>query len=190
MTRPSFQSRAEDIIKSAEGFSEKAYWDVDGWSIGYGFHEGISKGQRMSREEADRVMSEKTKKYAESVDRSVTNKNITDEQKAALTSFAFNVGVGAFEKSSLLKKVNAGDLEGAKAEFARWNKAGGKTNLTLVKRRAEEAEMFLPSEKGTTTQIAVNTKHQSMKYDNTVESDLRQALEIIRSVKEYDLEAA
>lgn len=67
---------------------------------------------------------------------------LNDNQFAALVSFAFNCGSGNFAKSTLLKKLNARDYAGAAAEFARWNKAGGKVLAGLTRRREAEAELF------------------------------------------------
>jgi lysozyme len=70
-------------------------------------------------------------------------KDIEQYQFDAFVSFSFNVGIGAFSKSTLLKKFRAGDIEGAAKEFARWNKGGGKVLKGLVRRRVEEAKLFL-----------------------------------------------
>jgi lysozyme len=66
----------------------------------------------------------------------------------ALVSFTYNCGAHALAKSTLLRKVNAGDFEGAALEFQRWNKANGKVLPGLVRRRASEALLFqnLPDE--------------------------------------------
>ena len=60
----------------------------------------------------------------------------------ALVSFTYNCGAGALSSSTLLKKVNAGDFEGAALEFHKWNKAGGKVMNGLVRRRASESLLF------------------------------------------------
>ena len=67
---------------------------------------------------------------------------LTQWQMDALTSFVYNVGAGAFASSTLLKKVNAKDFEGAALEFHKWNKGGGKVLPGLVRRRASEALLF------------------------------------------------
>jgi len=67
---------------------------------------------------------------------------VTDNQFAALVSFAFNLGVRSLATSTLLKKLNGGDFDGAVKEFARWNKAGGKVLTGLTRRRAAEAALF------------------------------------------------
>lgn len=60
----------------------------------------------------------------------------------ALVSFSFNVGEGALGKSTLLRKVNARDFDGAALEFQKWNKGGGRVLLGLVRRRASESLLF------------------------------------------------
>ena len=66
-----------------------------------------------------------------------------DTQRAAICSFVYNLGVTNFRKSTLLKKLNAGDYVGAAGEFERWVNAGGKRLQGLVSRRLEEKELFL-----------------------------------------------
>lgn len=67
---------------------------------------------------------------------------LNENQFGALVCFVFNIGGGAFRKSTLLKKLNAGDYAGAEAEFKRWNKSNGKVLPGLEKRRADEAALF------------------------------------------------
>jgi lysozyme len=76
---------------------------------------------------------------------------LTQNQFDALLSFAFNVGIGKFENSTLFKKLKAGDIAGAAREFGRWihgtDKRGNKIELPgLVTRRAEERKLFLTPE--------------------------------------------
>ena len=66
---------------------------------------------------------------------------LTDGQKAAFLSFAFNVGNGAFCSSTLVRKANTGDMPGACSELSKWVYAGGKQLPGLVKRRAAERAM-------------------------------------------------
>jgi lysozyme len=67
---------------------------------------------------------------------------VSQGQYDALVSFTFNLGEGNLAKSTLLRKLNAGDCRGAAAEFPRWNKAGGRVLKGLVKRRAWERSIF------------------------------------------------
>jgi lysozyme len=68
---------------------------------------------------------------------------LTDEEKAALISFTYNVGRGNLDHSTLLKKLNSGDIEGASQEFLKWNMAAGKVMAGLTKRRDGEMAEFL-----------------------------------------------
>ena len=68
---------------------------------------------------------------------------LTANQFSACVSLSYNIGDGAFSRSSVLKYINAKDFANAAKSFALWNKAGGKVLPGLVKRRAEEASLFL-----------------------------------------------
>lgn len=68
---------------------------------------------------------------------------LTANQLGALTSFAYNLGLGNLASSTLLRLLNQGDYAGAAAQFARWNKAAGRVLAGLTKRRAAEAALFV-----------------------------------------------
>ncbi len=68
---------------------------------------------------------------------------INENQFAALVSFAYNVGRSALSSSTLLKKLNSGDMRGAADQFLRWDHAGGKVLLGLTRRRQAERALFL-----------------------------------------------
>jgi lysozyme len=70
---------------------------------------------------------------------SVANQNQFD----SLVSFAFNCGLGSLQASSLRSRYNAGDIEGAAAEFPKWNKGGGRILPGLTRRRLAEQALFL-----------------------------------------------
>lgn len=98
-------------------------------------------GRRVGADVCASLLREDTSTAVAAVRRGVAVP-ITQEQFDALVSFTFNVGAGAFESSTLLRKLNAGDCLGAGAEFSRWIKAGGRVLPGLVKRRADERAMF------------------------------------------------
>jgi lysozyme len=138
---------AEKQIKGYEGCELHAYPDpaTGGapWTIGYGATgPGITKGTVWTQEQADMDLRARVVSLGAFVD-SIVKIVITDEQKAALISFAYNVGKGALKGSTLLRKLNAGDVEGAANEFLRWNKAAGKVMAGLTKRRDGERALFL-----------------------------------------------
>ncbi len=96
----------------------------------------------ISQQEADRLLSQDLQRFEAGVERNV-KAALTQNQFDALVSFCYNLGVGNLQKSTLLKKLNAGDYKGAGDEFLKWNKAGGKVLTSLVRRREAERNMFL-----------------------------------------------
>jgi lysozyme len=117
------------------------------WTIGFGstFYENGSKvqeGDKITIDRADRLLFDIVQKFEISV-RGLIKKPLNENQIGALTSFAFNVGVGSLKSSTLLKKVNANpdDLT-IRNEFLRWTKAGGKQLKGLVARREAEADLY------------------------------------------------
>lgn len=144
-------NRGIPIIRKYEGLRLQAYLCPAGvWSIGFGntFYENGSKvqeGDKITIDRADRLLFDIVQKFEISV-RGLVKKPLNENQIGALTSFAFNVGVGSLKSSTLLKKVNANpdDLT-IRNEFLRWTKAGGKQLKGLVARREAEADLyFLP----------------------------------------------
>lgn len=132
-----------NMVKKYEGLYTKAYYCPAGvLTIGYG-HTGpdVKPGQRISEAQAESLLRQDMTQFENAVKRQV-KVPLTQGQFDALTSFTFNCGEGALKNSTLLKKLNAGDYAGAQAEFQRWNKGGGRVLPGLVKRRAEEAQMF------------------------------------------------
>jgi len=63
-------------------------------------------------------------------------------QRAALSSFVYNFGSGAFRASTLRRKINAGDFDDVPYQMSRWNKAGGRVLRGLTRRRAAEVELW------------------------------------------------
>ena len=96
-------------------------------------------GQTFTRQQCEDMLFSDLEKHAAALD--CVKRPLTDGQKAAFLSFAFNVGNGAFCKSTLVRKANAGDMPGACAELSHWVYAGGKQLPGLVKRRTAEREM-------------------------------------------------
>jgi len=67
---------------------------------------------------------------------------IKQNQFDALVSLAYNIGLAALKRSTLLKKLNGGDLQTAAAEFLKWDKQAGEVLPGLTKRRKAEQKMF------------------------------------------------
>lgn len=117
----------------------------DVWTIGYGTTRingrSVVKGEKITHRQAKEYFREDILKFQNAIN-DLVKVELTQNQFDALVSFVYNIGVGAFSKSTLLKKLNSGDYAGASREFKRWNKQAGKVLRGLTKRRNEEAEMF------------------------------------------------
>jgi lysozyme len=111
-------------------------------TIGWGCTEGVRLGMRWTRKEADAAFKRELSKFEAAVNRLVTV-DLNQNEFDALVSFAYNCGEGALAKSTILKKLNKNDRTGAAAAFHVWNKGGGRVLNGLVRRRREEAELFL-----------------------------------------------
>lgn len=138
---------AIEIIKKYEGLRLKAYLCPAGIpTIGWGHTYGVKLGRTISVQEAEVLLDHDYQAAQDQVERLVTVP-LTENQLGALTSFVFNLGMGALAMSTLLKKLNKGDYSGAAEEFNKWVYAkvnGVSTKLNgLVTRRAEERELFL-----------------------------------------------
>lgn len=139
---------ASDLIKSFEGCKLKAYQcSAKKWTIGFGntyYEDGspVMPGHAITQEKADQLFEIIASEFAAKVAKLVTS-NVTDNQFGALVSFAYNCGVVNLQKSTLLKKVNANHNDiSIKAEFAKWNKAGGKVLAGLTRRREAESNLY------------------------------------------------
>ncbi|MEX5908508.1 lysozyme [Citrobacter portucalensis] len=139
------------LIKQFEGCRLTAYPDPgtggDPWTIGYGWThpvdgKPVKRGMTIDQQTADRLLKTGLVGYENDVLKVVMVK-LTQGQFDALVSFAYNVGSRALSTSTLLKKLNAGDIKGAADEFLRWNKSGGKVMPGLTNRRKAEREVFL-----------------------------------------------
>lgn len=127
-----------------EGRVYEPYKDVAGvWTVCDG-HTGtdIIKGKKYSDRECDRMLWSDLQPVKKTVD-GLVKVQLNEYQRAALYSFTYNVGVGSFSKSTLLKKLNAGDQEGACEELRRWVYAGGMKFRGLMNRRDMERSMCL-----------------------------------------------
>lgn len=140
---------ALDLIKKWEGVRLEAYQDSVGvWTIGYGSTAGVQPGDVITEAQADSLLrrdfeSHKAETLIALRKRGVEPETLTAHQLGALYSFVFNVGASAFLRSTMLRKLAAGDVAGAAREFPRWNRAGGKTLQGLTNRRADEMRVFL-----------------------------------------------
>lgn len=136
------------LIPSQEGVEYKPYQDVVGvWTVCAG-HTGsdIVKGKIYTESECHALLHNDLAKVAAQIDPYI-KQPIPETTRAALYSFTYNVGSGAFRQSTLLKKINAGDTVGACNELRRWTFAGGKQWKGLMNRREIEREVCMWGQK-------------------------------------------
>lgn len=131
------------LVKRWEGCKLTAYLCPAGvWTVGYGATgPDVRRGVVWTQEQAESRLRRDLSGFKERVDVLVLVP-LSAGQMAALSSLAYNIGVEAFRKSTLLRKLNAGDYAGAAREFDRWTRGGGRVLPGLVKRRADERRLF------------------------------------------------
>ena len=136
-------NRGLSLIVQFEGFRPDAYLDPVGIpTIGFGFIRGVKMGDKMTLAEARDRLKHEIVEYEQGVLAACTRKP-NQNQFDAFVCFAFNVGVGGFKKSSVLKAHNRGDYQAAARAFGLWNRAGGRVVAGLTRRRAAEAALYL-----------------------------------------------
>lgn len=131
-----------DLLKRSEGFRASAYQDSGGvWTIGYGTTKDVQPGDTCTEEQASQWLRRDVLS-AEWAVMKLIEVPMTQGQFDALVDFVYNLGEGALAKSTLLRKLNAGDYAGAAAEFPKWCHAGNQVLPGLVTRRAAERALF------------------------------------------------
>lgn len=136
-----------DLISNFEGLKLEAYYDSAGvCTIGYGTtiypnRNPVQTNDRCTIEQAKAFMHHDLARFEKAVSSSV-KVALTQNQFDALVSLTYNIGIGAFKNSTLLKLLNQGNYMGASQQFDVWIKAGGQTIQGLVNRRAVEKAHF------------------------------------------------
>lgn len=133
------------LIKEFEGFRSEAYLcPANIPTIGYGRTKGVTLGMRVTREEAERDLLEDILSERLPVIQKLCTTPLSVNETNALVSFVYNIGAGAFEKSTLLRLLNSGAPRAVVAEqFDRWTRVKGKILRGLVRRREQEKRLFL-----------------------------------------------
>jgi len=141
-------NKLKELVKEFEGCELKAYKCPAGiWTIGYGntqYENGkaVKENDIITLERAEQLLEIILIKFVQQVVELVKS-NINQNQKDALTDFAYNCGVGNLKTSTLLKKVNADPKDKTiRTEFEKWTRANGKVLNGLVKRRNAEANLY------------------------------------------------
>lgn len=147
-----------DLVKQFEGLELASYLDPVGvLTIGYGYTNragygpGVKSGDVWTEDQAEQMLIEGLEIFGQRIIPMFKRKP-TSNQYGAMLSLAYNIGTGAFSKSTCLRRFNAGDFEGAAEALTWFNKAGGRKLRGLVRRREAERDLFL-SEPATLTAV-------------------------------------
>jgi lysozyme len=133
-----------DLVRQFEGCELHAYKCPAGvLTIGYG-HTGpdVVSGLVITQQRAVELLQGDLAKFEKAV-AAALKVPVTANQFAAMVALAYNIGAGAFAKSTLVKRLNAGKTQEAADQFLAWNKAGGKVLAGLTRRREAERALFL-----------------------------------------------
>lgn len=130
---------AVPLVIQYEGLILRGYRDPVNIVTACVGHTATAQMRPYTRQECEELLYRDLNKHADALE--CVKTPMTDGQKAALLSFAFNVGGDKFCGSTLAKKANAGDMAGACAELSRWTYAGGQQLPGLVRRRAAERRL-------------------------------------------------
>lgn len=131
------------FIGQLEGCRLDAYQDIGGvWTIGWGETRGVKQGDVWTQAEADRRFLESLNEFALGVSASL-QRPANENEFGAMVSLAYNIGLGGFARSTVLRCHNAGDAAAAARAFALWNQVGGVESKGLTTRRAHEAALYL-----------------------------------------------
>ena len=138
--------RGIDLIKQFEGYSSKAYPDpaTGGapWTIGYGTTKGVKPGMIITAEQAEKMLRDDVAKFESGVS-ALLKVPTTQGQFDAMVSLAYNIGLGNFGKSTLLRKHNEKCYSCAAGQFPAWNRANGKVMNGLTRRRNAERALYM-----------------------------------------------
>lgn len=134
---------AVSAICGFEGYREYAYRDAVGVpTIGYGTTKGVKMGDTTTRQEAKEFVVRDASVMARQM-QSVIKVPLYQHEWDSLVSLVYNIGIGNFKKSTLLKKLNRRDYSGACSQIKRWVYAGGKKLKGLERRRESEYQMCI-----------------------------------------------
>lgn len=134
------------LIQHFEGCSLTAYPDPatggEPVTIGYGHCGNVKMDSYISQDMANALLLQDLARFEDGVARSI-HTDVTSDQFSACVCLAFNIGLGNFTTSTLLKMINADSAPAAADQFLRWNKAAGKVMNGLTKRREAERRLYL-----------------------------------------------
>lgn len=135
------------FIGAHEGCQLAAYQDTNGiWTIGYGHTATVQPGEKITKPQAMLMLATDTLHAANAVD-ALVDSHATQNQFDALASLAYNIGIGAFQRSTVLREHRAGNFQAAADAFLLWDKCfqdGGLVTIPgLLNRREDERSLYL-----------------------------------------------
>lgn len=134
------------LICDFEGLRLTSYPDPgtggEPWTVGFGHTSLVKPGMKITKAQAEEFLRQDVAEF-ESAIAHLIKVPLNQNQIDACLSLIFNIGIGAFTSSTLLKKLNSKDYKGASIQFLRWNKAGGKIMPGLSRRREAEKSLFI-----------------------------------------------
>jgi lysozyme len=136
------------LLKEFEGLELRAYPDPgtggSPWTIGFG-HTGpvVHPGLEISEAQAEGYLRADLAKFEAGVEKLIGDAPVNENMFSACVSLAYNIGLAAFERSTVLKRIKLGNKMGAANAFLMWNRAGGRVMAGLMRRREAERKLFL-----------------------------------------------
>lgn len=145
MTKTS--KRGVELIKAFEGLRLDPYKDAVGvWTVGYGHTSDdfyrVTPGVKITKAFAGKLLNHDLEEAEAALDKLLGSVQLNGNQYGAVISLMFNIGNGAFQRSTLLKRLRARNFKAVPREFMKWTRAGKKTLKGLQRRRAAEVELF------------------------------------------------
>ena len=130
------------LIKKFEGCELEAYrCSANVLTIGYGHTKGVEENQEITQEEAEEMLASELGEY-EGYINDMVECDLEQHQFDALVAWVYNLGPTNLGSSTMLKRLNANDLDDVPNQIKRWDKAGGKVLAGLVRRREAESLLF------------------------------------------------
>ena len=133
-----------DLIKTFEGLRLEAYLCPAGkWTIGYGRARGVHEGDTITKAQADAMLEDDLEVFEEGVRSALHGAPATDNQFSAMVCLAYNIGLGNFLKSAVLRDHKAAHYPLAANDFLNWRKVNGEVCHGLERRRLAERDLYL-----------------------------------------------
>ena len=158
------------LVGPFESEQTKAYQDIVGvWTICYGETQGVRPGMVKTPEQCQQSLATELTRYNQDMKKNVKVK-LPEHAEVAYTSFVWNVGVGAWNGSTLLKYLNQGEYDEACAQLLRWDKAGGVVVKGLTNRRKAEYKACMGNDQITNESLAEVRRLVGASLDVSVEA--------------------